>query len=164
MAEENVSCEALFLCPNFKKEEKMKSEFEQSQIAQLFDRLEKGELKIEWHAWCFSGGRDWGDWDLFRLKNDDNETAGYIEISDNAEYVRVDAGGSIATAEGDEACSKAYHIINAAVMRDDPEFVEKVGAQGGMPCYPRDYGDISRNDIHEGSWQQFKEEKKCHIG
>lgn len=121
---------------------------------EILSRILKGELTVRWAYWFFSGGRTFGDGHSYNIfKNgilvytiDVNETNG-LDIHDsegNTICYALDVGDLVKT---------AYETLLNAVERDDKEIVKALSDKDGKFLgLPRDYGDITREDVLEGRW------------
>ncbi len=119
---------------------------------EVLREISKGNIKVKWDSWSFSGGRDYGNWDAFTLSKDGNEY-GRIELND-AEGVTIIVDGETLCYEEDNQFfwDKADKILTDALRRDDAEFVAKISNESGMIFMPRDNGDISREDVLSGRY------------
>ncbi len=126
------------------------------QIKRVLDMIQKGELKVRWDSWFFSGGRDYGDGDIYRLYTSDGRKYGDLEVnlrnglsfsSNMSVYFNSEE------IDDEELMNKAEEVLTMALKRDDPAFVAMLTKDGETFALPRDYGDISRKQVMKGEWK-----------
>ncbi|MBO4847055.1 MAG: hypothetical protein J5525_12295 [Lachnospiraceae bacterium] len=126
-----------------------------SDVLKVLDDVQTGALQVYWKAWSFSGGRDYGDDQIYSLMKGD-EVFGEIYVNEcNGVTVR-DSKGDILSYEVNESSllETADRILYNAVQRDDKKIVKILSYDGQFLGLPRDYHDITRSDVIEGRWPE----------
>lgn len=124
-------------------------------ILKVLDQIRQGSLRIKWDSWCFTGGRDWGDWDMFKIYNLNGTEYGFLELNQrnglNISQTTVDQ--TICYESEDENVFKeAEKLVYEVIKRDDPEIVAMLSRDGEFLGFPKDFGDISRTEVLNGKW------------
>lgn len=124
-------------------------------------KLKEGELQLHYDGWFFSGGRG-EDADMFRIFDGTNLVADLSLNEDRTISLRMDTVEVYTGGWYERINNVLYDIydelITPCLKRDDPEICEKLTDEDGALCFPRDYCDIDREDILDGTYElQFDE-------
>lgn len=126
-----------------------------TQLYELIDKINSGELKVRYDSWNFSGGRDYGDWDAFKLYDKNDACCGFIDLNvsfNDAEFELDDIiPQDTVSGISDTDYNWIADYLVKALERDDKEFVEACTVDGEL-YFPRDYCDISREDVLNGTY------------
>lgn len=130
----------------------------------VLDNLACGNVKIKYNRWSFSGGHTYGDFDDFDIIEDNKKIAllrinmNHNEIEYNPSfYLRNDdySQDLLAELNDEDYGNVCDDIYNNYLPRDDREFCVKITGADGQLYFPRDCGDVSREDIMSGKWITF---------
>ncbi len=116
--------------------------------------IRSGALNVKWDNWFFAGGRDWGDQDTYFLLRNGNEIGILQDNHDHGITIELDGVRICDDLNEDDLVVNMEEALALAMRRDDPELMSALGIDENTTFYlPRDYGDISREDVLEGKWK-----------
>lgn len=128
-------------------------------MQKILKAIEDGTITIKWKYWVFGGGRDYGDWTTYEL-NKDGKLYGFIE--DNLRNgITVTIGDKIVfqDVEDETIVNRTREILQMALKRDDPEFIEHLPVdESGEFIIPDGYEDIDRAEVMSGEWKNYFEQ------
>lgn len=125
-------------------------------VLMILEDVHSGNLKVFWNGWSFSGGRDHGDEQFYALIDSNDDVFGTISINDIHGVTIRKANDELICYELNEAniTDTADRILYQAILRDDKKLVNILSHYGDFPGLPRDYHDITRDDVLSGRWPE----------
>ncbi len=123
-------------------------------VLQILDNIRTGKFTVKWGYWFFSGGRTYGEGHHYDILQNGIPVYSIMVNEENGLDIRKADGENVCFEldEGNILTTTNVILINA-VKRDDKELVKVLSDENGTFLgLPRDYGDISREDVLEGRW------------
>lgn len=124
-----------------------------STIKKLLDNIRLGKVSVQWKEWSFSGGKTYGDYDLYNLIKD-GKTYGSIEVNmDNGISIWLNGQTVCTDIKTASFCENVEALLAEGIIRDDMELVNKLGRDDeGNIKLPRDFSDITREGVLSGQY------------
>lgn len=115
--------------------------------------IRSGALNVKWDNWFFAGGRDWGDQDTYFLLRDGKEVGILQDNHDHGITIELDSVRICDELNEDDLVQYMEETLAMALRRDDKELMKALRIDDYTSFYlPRDYCDISREDVIKGRW------------
>lgn len=132
-----------------------------AKMTELFNHIKDATIKVKWDSWFFAGGRDYGDATRYELVHWTGKHYGTIDCNDiYGITIRTVLDGYLCNDCWDkEIITALAELLNYALHRDDEDLISKLPHdEYGEVVVPKDFCDISREDVLTGRWKGGEEE------